>query len=75
MNVVTDSAILTLVSHLVFMGIAFFSLQALDLEKMIRKNKVVQARLLYILLAVALGYGVSSFFLSYLLAAQNLPSF
>ncbi|EUJ40047.1 DUF1146 family protein [Brochothrix campestris] len=75
MDLISQAAIITLVSHLLFIAVAFFALQALNFESILKKNKVLQARLLYLLLAIALGYGVSAFFLSYLQASQNMPSF
>ena len=38
-----------------------FALSSLNFEKLIKKNKVVEAQLLYILLAMALGYLVANF--------------
>ncbi|RLQ94747.1 DUF1146 family protein [Falsibacillus albus] len=66
-------ALISIISHLVFIGITFWALQALNFEKFIRANHVFQARLLYILLTIAIGSTVSNFFLDYLLWSQQLP--
>ena len=65
---------LSIVANLVFIGLAWWGLQALDFEKFIRKNRVGQARLLYILLAIAIGTTVSNFFsrLSHMVTADTL---
>ena len=54
---------LGIVTHLVFIALAWWSLQALNYEKFLKKNHVGQARLLFILLAIALGSMVGNFFL------------
>ncbi|WP_439098756.1 DUF1146 family protein [Bacillus weihaiensis] len=60
--------------NLMFMVITWWALQALNIEKLIKPGKVVQARALLLLLTIALGSMVSSFFLDYLLWSQQLPS-
>ncbi|HWO78083.1 MAG TPA: DUF1146 family protein [Bacillus sp. (in: firmicutes)] len=73
---VTDfgqQALVSILSHLMFIGITWWALQALHFDKLLRANRVVQARLLYILLTVAIGSSVSNFFLDYLIWSQQLP--
>ncbi|APH06895.1 DUF1146 family protein [Bacillus weihaiensis] len=60
--------------NLMFMVITWWALQALNIEKWIKPGKVVQARALLLLLTIAIGSMVSSFFLDYLLWSQQLPS-
>ncbi|MEW8987064.1 MAG: DUF1146 family protein [Bacillus sp. (in: firmicutes)] len=69
-----QQALLSIVSHLVFIGVAWWAIQALQIEKIIKKNHVVQARLLYIILSIVLGSAVSNFFLDYLLWSKQLPA-
>ncbi|MBQ1326311.1 MAG: DUF1146 domain-containing protein [Solobacterium sp.] len=45
---------------------SFYSMGALDYEKCLRQNHVYQARLLYVLLAMALGYLSGSFIISFI---------
>jgi uncharacterized integral membrane protein (TIGR02327 family) len=66
-------ALLSILSHLVFIGLAWFALQAVRLDKVLKPNHVFQARLLYILLAIFLGSSVSNFFLDYLQWSRQLP--
>ena len=59
------SGLFGIVSHLVFIGLSWWALQAINYEKFLRKNRVAQARLLFLFLAIALGTMVSNFFLDY----------
>ena len=47
--------------YVIAFALAMFALSSLNFEKLIKKNKVVEAQLLYIPLAMALGYLVSNF--------------
>lgn len=55
--------LLAIVSHIFFTAVAFYALQALMIEKIIKKNRVFQAQLLFILLSIIIGMAVSNFFL------------
>ncbi|MCQ6279907.1 DUF1146 family protein [Bacillus sp. EB600] len=68
-----QQALLSILSHLVFIGLAWWALQAVRLDKLIRSNHVFQARLLYILLAIVIGSSVSNFFLDYYQRSKQLP--
>lgn len=67
-------ALISMLVNLMFMVITWWALQALNIEKWIKPGKVVQARALLLLLTIAIGSMVSSFFLDYLLWSQQLPS-
>ncbi|MEH7119928.1 DUF1146 family protein [Neobacillus vireti] len=66
-------ALVSILSHIVFMAVAWYALQAVRLEKLLKPNHVFQARLLYILLAIFIGSSVSNFFLDYLQWSKQLP--
>ncbi|WP_223594818.1 DUF1146 family protein [Neobacillus bataviensis] len=66
-------ALVSIISHIVFIALSWWALQAIRLEKLLRPNHVFQARLLYILLAIFIGSSVSNFFLDYLQWSQQLP--
>ena len=68
-----QQALLSIISHLAFIALAWYALQALNFEKFLRANRVFQARLLYLLLAIVLGSIVSNFFLDYLSWTRELP--
>lgn len=66
-------ALTSILTHLIFIAISWWALQALQFDKLLRANHVLQARVLYILLSIALGSTVSNFFLDYLQWSQQLP--
>ncbi|ETI70020.1 DUF1146 family protein [Neobacillus vireti] len=66
-------ALLSIVSHLLFIAISWWALQAIRLDKLLKANHVFQGRLLYILLAIFIGSSVSNFFLDYLQWSRQLP--
>lgn len=67
-----QQAIINIMSHLFFIAITFYALQALNFDKLLRANRVFQARLLYIILTIVIGSTVSNFFLDYLNWATQL---
>jgi uncharacterized integral membrane protein (TIGR02327 family) len=68
-----QQAIISILSHLAFIAITFWSLQAFHIEKLLKPNRVFQVRVLIILITIAIGSAVSNFFLDYLTWAQQLP--
>ncbi|MEH7439356.1 DUF1146 family protein [Neobacillus drentensis] len=66
-------ALVSILSHLIFIAISWWALQSIRLEKLIKANHVFQARLLFILLAIFIGSSVSNFFLDYLQWSRQLP--
>lgn len=68
-----QQAMLGIVSHLFFIAVTWWALQAIHFDKILRSNSVLKARVLYILLTVAIGSVVSNFFLEYLGFANQLP--
>jgi len=66
-------SVLSIVTNLAFIALAWWALQSLDFEKFIRKNRVMQGRLLYILLAIAIGSIVANFFLDYFVWSGQIP--
>ncbi|HZH58878.1 MAG TPA: DUF1146 family protein [Metabacillus sp.] len=67
-------ALISMIVHLAFIIVTWWALQALNIDKWIKAGKVIQARVLLILLTIAIGSMVSNFFLDYLLWSQQLPS-
>jgi len=65
-------SLLTLISHIFFVSMAFWSLQSLRTDTWIKKHHISQARLLYIFLSIAIGYTVSNFFIEFINSSQNL---
>lgn len=73
MNDFGQIALISIISHLAFIALAWWALQAVRLEKLLKAGHVFQARLLYILLAIVIGSNVSNFFLDYLQWSKQLP--
>ncbi len=72
MPIVMFQSIINLVSHMFFVLIAFWAMQALKTDVLIKKYHIPQARTLYILVSIALGYTASNFFIDFILSIQNL---
>ena len=72
-SVFGQQAILSMIVHLCFITVTWWALQALNFDQLLRSNKVLQARILFILLTIAIGSAVSNFFLDYLGFANQLP--
>ncbi len=68
-----QEALLSILSHLVFIAVTWWALQSINFEKFLRKNRVAQARMLYVLVSIVIGSIVSNFFLDYLFWSKQLP--
>ncbi|MFZ0443850.1 MAG: DUF1146 family protein [Bacillus sp. (in: firmicutes)] len=68
-----QEALLSILSHLVFIAVTWWALQSINFEKFLRKNRVAQARMLYVLVSIVIGSIVSDFFLDYLFWSKQLP--
>lgn len=68
-----QQAVLGIISHVFFIGVSFYALQALMIDKFIKKNHVFQAQLLYIFLSILIGTSVSNFFLTISGWSNQLP--
>ncbi|MCI4138762.1 DUF1146 family protein [Bacillus vallismortis] len=73
MSVLGQQAVIGIVVHLIFIAVTWWALQAVNIDPLIKKGKVVQARLLMMLLTIAIGTAVANFFLDYLNYSQQLP--
>lgn len=65
--------LLAIISHIFFIGVAFYALQAIMPEKIVRKNRVFQAQILFIFLSIMIGTSVSNFFLEISYWSGRLP--
>ena len=68
-----QEALLGILSHLFFIAITFYALQAFMIEKLFKKNRVFQIQLIYILLSIAIGSAVSNFSLQISNWSGKLP--
>ncbi|MFD1319412.1 DUF1146 family protein [Loigolactobacillus zhaoyuanensis] len=65
-------AIITLAAYFIFTGVAFWALQAVRFDHLLRPGHVPQAQALFIILAAVLGYLCTSFFLNFIDNTRNL---
>lgn len=68
-----QQALIALLSHIFFIGISFYALQGLMLEKLFKKNRTFQIQLMYILLSIVIGSTVSNFLLDFATWSKQLP--
>lgn len=72
MNVIGIQSLFQLISHMFFIFMTFWAMQGLRTDQWLKKHHVSQGKFLYLFAAIAIGYTVSSFFLDFILASQNL---
>lgn len=61
-----QQALLHILVYLLFLVITWWAMQAIRFDTYIKKGKVIQARVLFVLVTIAVASLVSSFFLTYL---------
>ncbi|WP_238389587.1 DUF1146 family protein [Virgibacillus sp. MSP4-1] len=66
------TALTGLVSHIVFFVLTWKVLEGMRMEQFFKKGKVMEARILFILVCITIGTTASNFFLDILSWAQDL---
>ncbi|MCZ8538991.1 DUF1146 family protein [Psychrobacillus sp. FSL K6-2365] len=69
----SEQALIAILANIFFIGISFYALQALMMDKIIKKNRVFQAQLFYILTSIMIGSVVANFFLNLTSWSNQLP--
>lgn len=69
----SEQALIAILANVFFIGISFYALQALMMDKIIKKNRVFQAQLFYILASIVIGSIVANFFLNLTYWSNQLP--
>lgn len=72
MQLFGQQALIAIVVHLLFIALTWWALQGVHFEHLMKKGKVLQARILLILLTIAIASSVSRFFLDYLGYSNSL---
>ncbi|MGL9727407.1 DUF1146 family protein [Enterococcus sp. DIV0756] len=72
MQVYGIDAIVRIISHFSFIYLAFWSLRSLRIENLFKAFKETQVRLVILMLAIAIGYACSTFFLEIILLCKNI---
>ena len=75
MEFIRVQSLITILSHFIFIGLSYWSVQSLRTDKIFRKNHPQQLKLFYLLLSLAIGYTASNFFLDFFMHTQNLLLF
>ncbi|WP_188066285.1 DUF1146 family protein [Brevibacillus brevis] len=58
--------LLSIILSIAFIGLAWWALQSVRFDKILKKPNAAQAKLLQIVLSIVIGYELSRFFLDYL---------
>ncbi|SET24932.1 conserved hypothetical integral membrane protein [Salinibacillus kushneri] len=66
------TAVIGLASHILFFVLTWKVLEGLRIEQFFKKGKVVESRILFILVCITIGTTASNFFLDILSWAQDL---
>ena len=66
------TALIGIISHIVFIYITWTAMQGINFEPLVRKNNVKEARIVIIFIAIFIGSGVSHFFLDIIRWCQDL---
>lgn len=56
--------IVRIIIYLICFVVSLFGLQAFDFNRFIKKNKVIEARVLYFIIAICLAYMLGQFIIS-----------
>lgn len=65
-------SIIGMLSHVIFIYITWTAMQGINFEALVRKNKIVEARIIIIFLTIIIGSGVSRFVLDIIQWSQDL---
>jgi len=66
------TALVSIISHIIFIYITWTAMQGINFEFFVRKDKVKEARVLIIFVAIVIGSGVSHFVLDIIMWCQDL---
>ncbi|WP_239584282.1 DUF1146 family protein [Aquibacillus albus] len=72
MQTMGQQALFGMISHIIFIIITWQVVQAVNIDPLLRKGRVFEARVFMIFLTIAIGTTVSNFFLDFLNWSQQL---
>lgn len=58
--------------YIVILPFTIWMMEALDINKLFKKNRVIQARFIYLMLAISATYLVTNFFYDFFLSTKIL---
>ncbi len=62
----TVQAITGMISHLIFIVLAWKALEAVNIQSIFKKNREMESKILFIFLSIVIGTTVSNFFLDFI---------
>jgi len=65
-------ALINICIHIIFIILAWKALEALNFEKLLKKNRIIESRVLYILLAITIGTVSSHFVIQFIYWSRQL---
>ncbi|RVU71274.1 MULTISPECIES: DUF1146 family protein [Lactobacillus] len=68
-------AVISLLIYIICIGLAFQAIKAVRVEKIIKKGRTFEAQVFLLFSAIALGYLVGSFLISFIDASLQLSNF
>ncbi|WLT01147.1 DUF1146 family protein [Lactobacillus helsingborgensis] len=68
-------ALISIIIYLITIGLSFQIMKSVRIENIIRKNKVFEAQLFLIFVAIALGFLVGNFFITLIDTSMQLSNF
>lgn len=75
MHSLAQDGLIGIVSHIFFIIVTWQVLQSVNFDTLFRKNRLMEARILLVLITIAIGTTVSNFFLDFFFWAQQLRHF
>lgn len=71
-SIIGQQSLIAILVHMVCIAITWWALQAIDITKIMKKNKVAQIQTIYIILTIVIGSALGNFFLEYFQYSQNI---
>ncbi|MDA7025399.1 DUF1146 family protein [Bacillus sp. CLL-7-23] len=72
MEGIGQQAAVSILVHLFFIALTWWALLAVNIDPLIKRGKILQARVFMIIITIAIGSIVSNFFLDYLYYSRQL---
>ena len=67
-------AIISIIIYLIAIGLAFQAMKAVQLDKIVRKGRVFETQLLYLFGAIALGFLIGNFVITFIDTSMQLSN-
>lgn len=71
-SIMGQQAVTAILVQLCCIAFTWWALQAIDITKVMKKNKIAQIRAIYIILTIVLGSALGNFFMQYLEYSRSI---